>query len=237
MIIPDDVKLIQTQLITAKGKPKTYYCDLNNNGKYQHILKGPYRNPEDVNKVIISDYIKRKVDLIDVDCKAVNYKNDLYLLCLNIIDIDENNIINKSSKLESSVIIYNGDHYLFNHEYLNVMDSEQELELLKILAFRKIIGTNDNCPRNIIFFDGMLVSIDDPILYKSTNFIYKTSLNESIKGKYLNILNTHFNDLVIFLNEFKKVINELDNSVIGTNEKKFMLNSIKELSTVSGWKF
>lgn len=237
MIIPDDVKLIQTQLITAKGKPKTYYCDLDNNGKYQYILKGPYRSPDDVNRVIMSDYIKRKVNLIDVDCKAVSYKNDLYLLCLNVVDINESNIINKSSKLESSVIIYNGEHYLFNHEYLNLMNSEQELELLKILAFRKIIGTNDNCPRNIIYFDGMVVSIDDPILYKSTNFVYKTSLNENIKNRYLTLLNTHFNELLAFLNSFKKVVNELDNSVIGTNEKKFMLNRINELSTASGWKF
>ena len=46
--------IVQTQLITSKWKPTVYYCDKNNNNKYEYILKKKMKR-EEMDKYVDSD--------------------------------------------------------------------------------------------------------------------------------------------------------------------------------------
>lgn len=140
-----DGKLIQTQLITAKWKPTVFYYDKNNNNKYEFILKKKMKRKE-MEECINCGKMKKILNLPSLDTKIENEN----LIMKNLIKIEPNNIIKKTSKLETNVNIYNGEHYLYNHKLQEKLNNDELIELFKLLLFRKIIGTNDTCERNII---------------------------------------------------------------------------------------
>ena len=237
--IDPDTPLIQTQLITARYKPHTYYCDLDMDGSYGYVLKGPFSDLGVIRSILLSDYVKKLINLSPLDYKIVRYKDNYYMLCNNLIEIEPGNIIEKSSKLESSVIIYNGDHFFFRYEMLNDMDKELgsslSLELFKILLFRKVIGTDDTNPRNIILFDGMLSSIDDPMLMKETPYMFKTPLKEATCEACLKVLRKHFKKLTEFINSFANKVKNDD--VLRQEYKTFILHKLMLYSNIENWKF
>ena len=47
-VLKDDVHLIQTQLITGQYKAKVYYCSLDGGENYNYILKGPFKNENEI---------------------------------------------------------------------------------------------------------------------------------------------------------------------------------------------
>jgi hypothetical protein len=54
-----------------------------------------------------------------------------------------------------------------------------DFQILRTLLFRKIIGTNDTCHRNILVIDGIIYSIDDPALKKTTPCIWKMTMSSA----------------------------------------------------------
>ena len=81
--------------------------------------------------------------------KKVSYKNQVYILSINMILIDKSNIITSDLEVDD-IPIYNGNNCSFSHQYIQSLSSNESLELLKILAFRKIIGAIDNCTKTRI---------------------------------------------------------------------------------------
>lgn len=232
--IDDDVKLIQAQLITSKYKPRVYFCDIDKNNEFNYVLKGPYNDIKSIRSVLLSDYIKKKLNLSSAFYDVKEYKNEYYLCCNNLIVIDSNNVEEKKSKLEKS-LIYNGDLYLFDNDKLDILNSNQTIELFKILAFRKAIGTNDTCTRNIVFYDDILSSIDDPMLLKETEYIFKKPLNEKMCKKYEMLLKKNFKQIKEFINEFASFV-KTDN-VINVNDKSFILKQLMQLLKRDNWIF
>ena len=182
----DNVSLIQTQLITAAHKAKVYYCSLDKGENYNYVLKGPFKKEDEMESQLMSDVIKQKLLNSDgsYSSKKVCFGNQTYILSKNLIQIDQKKIVIKSSKIEENVSIYDGNKHFYSHELINLLTDEEILELLKILAFRKIIGTNDTCTRNIIYYDKHLYTIDDPVLLKTTPYMFKIHL-----GKFEDLYN------------------------------------------------
>ena len=122
-----------------------------------------------------SDKIKKIIEIPNLNVKIEN--NNLTMK--NLIKIYPNNLVAKTAKLENNVNIYNGDHYLYNHNILDKLDNDELTQLFEILLFRKIIGTNDTCEMNIIYINNKLISIDDPILFKEIEFMWKKPLTKN----------------------------------------------------------
>lgn len=234
--IEGDIKLIQTQLITSQYKVKVFYCSINDESKYKYILKGPFLKENELSSQLLSDCIKRKL-LKNDDCyssKKVRYESNIYYLSSNLIPIDENKVIQKSSKLEENVNVYNGNKYLYSHEYINILSQNEIIELLKILAFRKIIGTNDTCTRNIIYYNHHLYSIDDPVLLKTTPFMFKvhTEKYEKIYNKHIQ---SNFKEIQKFLLEWQDIIKNAND--ISDNVKSFIFTQISKYLISNNWIF
>ena len=232
--LDDDVKLIQVQLITSKYKQHVYFCDIDKNEEFNYIIKGPYNDINTIRSILLSDYIKKKLDLSSAFYNVVEYKSNYYMLCNNLIDVDPNKIELKQSKLEKS-IIYGGDLHLFDHGKLDSLNSNQIIELFKILVFRKAIGTNDTCERNIIFYDNILSSIDDPMLFKETEYMFKKPLNEKLCRKYEMLLKENFKKIKEFINRFAAIIT--NDSIINVNHKSFILKQLMNLLKRNNWIF
>ena len=221
--------LIQTQLITSKWKPTVYYYDKNNNNKYEYILKKKMKRTE-MEECINSDGMKKILDLPYLDIKIENDN----LIMRNLIEIEPNNVIVKKSKLEDNANVYNGEHYHYNHKKLDNLNDDELLELFKILLFRKIIGTNDTCERNIIYNNNKLFSIDDPMLLKETEFIWKKPLNKELAKKYKEKLKIIFDKLKLFITDAETKIRE---NKIDKKEKDFMIKQLNIYNNMVNWKF
>ena len=222
--------LIQTQLITSKWKTPVYYYDKNNNNKYEYILKKKMKRIE-MEEYINIDKMKKLLNMQDLNVKIENDN----LIMKNIINIDPNNTVIKSSKLESNVNIYNGEYYHYNHKLLDKLNNEELIQLFQILLFRKIIGTNDTCERNIIYINNKLYSIDDPMLFKETDFMWKKPLNQELKNKYVEKLKNIFEKIKNFIKNAESLINSCKE--LSKKEKDFMIKELNIYNNLNNWKF
>ena len=185
----------------------------------------------EIENCVNSDTIKKLINLQNLN---ITIENDS-LVMKNIITIDPKNTVVKTSKLESNVNIYNGEHYHYNHKQLDKLNNDELIQLFEILLFRKIIGTNDTCQRNIIHIDNKLVSIDDPMLLKETNFMWKKPLNKELAGKYYQKLKDNFEKIQNFIKNPEGKIKE--NKELGKKEKEFILKELNIYSNLNNWKF
>lgn len=231
----NNVKLIQVQLIYATYKPRVYFCSINNGKIFDYVLKGPFNKKEDMDPQLLSDVIKNELlTIAPYDSKIVSYNREIYIMSLNLIPVEKDNVVIKNSKLESNVTIYNGDRYIFNNNLDKLTKNEKE-NLLEILAYRKIIGTNDTCNRNIIYYNNLFYTIDDPILLTQTNYIFNKPLNDKLSEKYKRILYENFAYMKNILKSWDKIIYYSD--LIPDNVKIFMRLRIVELLHKNNWVF
>lgn len=173
-------KVLQVQLITAKNKPKTYYYDLNDNGEYEFILKGPM-DYYTAQRNILSDKLKADMYLKN---QNMIYR-DGYLISDNFIIIDPKDVKTVSSKLEKDVILYNGLTGGCTSKTPEIMNDDELNEFIYCLLFRKVIGTNDTTFRNFLYVGGHVITIDDPILNVDTPYLFKTKLNEKVANVFI----------------------------------------------------
>ena len=214
-----DLRLIQTQLITGRSKPRTWFCcNLNK------VIKGPL-NIKQIKELIDSDKLKGLFKLKRVHTEVIEIDSEFYLMFDNLIPINENETIVKSSKLETNVTIYNGNLYILSSKEFSNLSDNVKLKVIKNLIFRKIIGTNDTCDRNIIVYKNTVASIDDPVLLQETEFMFKTHIvNTQVRTSYEDAYEKN-----------KKIIDdwlqEIRNKIINKKGKtwKFILNKIDNL--------
>lgn len=251
-----DVKLIQTQLITSKHKPFVYFCDLNNENSYKYILKGPYSEETDIKLQIISNKLKNHLFRTDkynskIVCYAgpfkegVYYQNQLYLLSHNIIPINPKKVQIMNSKLEHGVLIYIGDKYLIDKDdQLYCKEDNTIIDLLMIIAFRKIIGANDTCNRNIIYYEKTFYSIDDAILYDNyvgekpyiyTKYMFKNMLSGELYYVYKHYIEIYFPDVLTILNDWEQKL--LKSKGLTDKFLKYALQNINSLKSIENWHF
>lgn len=230
------VELLQTQLKTAINKQNTYFCSLNKGQSFDFILKGPFLNDNDMEPLILSNIIKQKLLPLhsSYNYKVVRFRNQNYLATNNFIPIDKSLKAVKSSKLETNVSVYEGNKYFLNHKYVENLSNNEEIELLNVLAFRKIIGNNDTCCRNIIHYNKHIYSIDDHVLLKETPFMFIMKL-EKFKNSYQKIVYKNFATVSDFLRKWQEIIKISDD--IPVNVKSFIFTQIAKLLIITNWVF
>ena len=231
--------VIQTQLVTNKSKPQVYYADTNHDNSYSTIIKGPYKQTKTnqlwVMRQIASDKIKTPLGLLS----PLSYKQEIdgktYLFSKNFVTISpmEENTEIRSSKIESNVKIYTGNHFHYDHSQISTLTKNEQVELFKALLFRKCIGTNDTCPRNILHVDSSFITIDDPILLKDTRYIWKTKLNPKIAKQYESAIKSCFDELLPIIQRWKKLFARTNNADLKTHATKIL----DELENSDNWKF
>ena len=232
------MQLIQAQLITARGKPRTYYGGAN----FEFILKGPL-TVEYGYQQVLSDTLKQYLGLTSENIQlrlCVDEVDEplLYIQADNFIDIDPNSVTTKSSKLERDVAIYNGPTYLYSDSLFPEMTDNRKLELFMCLFFRKLIGTNDTCNRNIICTDDIIASIDDPVLYKRTPFMFKKQLNDKLAKMYMTSLRKLWPWMSDYIRRCRKWLkSNLDQFELNTEEVEFITNMCIEMSDITNWRF
>lgn len=214
-----DLRLIQTQLITGRSKPRTWFCcNLNK------VIKGPL-NIKQIKELIDSDKLKRIFKLKRVHTEIIEIDGEFYLMFDNLIPINENETIVKSSKLETNVTIYNGNLYVLSSKEFSNLSDNVKLKVIKNLIFRKIIGTNDTCDRNIIVYKNKVASIDDPVLLQETEFMFKTHIvNTQVRTSYEDAYEKNKKIIDDWLQEIRNKINNKKGKTW-----KFILNKIDNL--------
>jgi len=223
------IEHLQTQLITSKHKPKTFYISFSRSQapEFSHVLKFPM-NQNDINNMIMSDKFKNLFGLISLNIKQIqvidsfnNFNNGIIMTNFNT-QIDSNNIVIKSSKLENEVVIYNGNHLHLEWDNLYNLTHDEQINYLKILAFRYIIGTNDTTNRNILKVESKFISIDDPALFISPKMIYKSPIPIKHRQIFSQILNSNF----------QEIQNWLQNIMV---KNIFCQEQINKLMNINNW--
>ena len=220
----NQLKLLQVQLITAKHKPRVWFC----NDRY--VLKGPMTS-EQCEQLELSDKLKALFQLKTVNYRRLTLDGKLYLLSDCLYDVDYNNFIVKSSKLESNVNIYNGPIHGIDNSSIKSYLPHIQLDLLKNLAFRKLIGTNDTCERNIIIDPKLnfVASIDDPVLLTDTPFIFKKQItNKPLKTAYQNMIKEFGAEVQGFIDECTLRLLDSKKHDIPKNVVDYIINNYSE---------
>ena len=216
----EDLELIQTQLITGRFKPRTWFCN-------DKVIKGPLDDLQ-ITQLILSDKLKHLFGLKQIHTKVIKIDDKFYLMFDNLIPIDKTKTIIKSSKLETNVTIYNGDLYVLSSKNFVGLDEHVKLGVIKNLIFRKIIGTNDTCDKNIIIYNNEVASIDDPVLLQETSYMFKKHIvNSNVRKSYEEVYDKNKDQITTWLNDIRDKINH--NNKINCVIKDFMLNQIDNL--------
>lgn len=235
----EEVELVQVQCITSRYKPRTFFMKMKSEKVYKYILKGPFVKVEDMNEIILSDELKVKFGLFSPKAKRVSFNGDnRYLLSINYaLVIDPVETITRTTKLETNVKIFNGSTSVYpNKTPLTNFSNELQLEVLKCLAFRKIIGTNDTCQRNLVINEsnGQCCSIDDPALFTQTACVWKKPItNQQMKNGFRTSLKNNWNEVVSFIGHIVEVLDE--DETIDEEQKEFMFDKCDELSEMKNW--
>lgn len=214
------------------------YCDEG----YKYILKGPFKTVDEIESQLLSDRLKN--DLLSLSIKIesnIAVLNDkTYYKTTNLIPIYPLNVTTESSKLESNVKIYAGNKHVFEHKYIGFLYSNDDqkrhsmhMTLFLSLAFRKIIGTNDTCTRNLLLVDGEVYTIDDPALFKQTPLMYKSNVPKSFVHAYEQQLHTYFDDILEEIARWMDVIDEA--TYLTQKQKEFMKDRCNELADEDMW--
>ena len=204
-----EVKLLQTQLVTGNGKARVYYCDIKKDlsdyfprifhEEYGFILKTPLKQNE-IDSIILSSEIKNMLGMISDNPIQINPTS---ILSVNFVPVDEDDYVVKTSKLETDVKIYNGNKYSYHSD----MISKNPLEVFKGLLFRKIIGTNDTVDRNFIYIANRIISIDDPALFKETEYIFKKPLAQKYRQNYIKYFDKCWSEIEQVIVKFPYIWN------------------------------
>ena len=239
-----DFKMIQTQLITGKSKPRTWFADFDGSGNFNYVIKGPL-TPEAAFQQILSDKLKTLLNLVSMESESIILTNEenekdisdeLYILSKNLVTIDPESVTIKNSKLETNVVIYSGQTNVYSDSKFNGFSEERKLEFFKCLFFRKMIGANDTCCRNIICSNDTIATIDDPVLFKETDYMFKVPLNERLSKMYTKALKEQWEGILTYIKKVKKTIskNQFD---LSDKELEFMKEKCDEMTKVENWNF
>lgn len=226
--LDDNIKLVQKH--SSSNSNVNVYINSSN----KRILEGPYESVKSLRKTLLSDHIKKNLNLFCMNYKIVEYKRKYYLVWTNI---KVSNEISKAISEETFDETSNNHKFLnhFEHEKIETMKSKQIVELFKIVVFRKVIGTKNTNVNDILCYNKTLFSINDSMLLKETRYIFKKSLDEKLCHKYKLLLKKHFKKIIRFINQFMIFI--YNDKIINTNCKTFMLNQLSKLTKLSNWKF
>lgn len=235
------ISQVQVQCITSRHKPRTWFIKLKPGKSYTHILKGPMRPPSnEAAELILSDKIKSMLGLVSPKSRLVDYRAEKYLLSLNMADIqDPIKTITRTTKLETNVEVFDGNLNILNDKQILNYSLPIQAEILKLLFFRKLIGTNDTTARNFIvnLNKNICCSIDDPVKMVAENgFMFKKQFNHNLKLQWEQSLANTWDIVYEFICNCSDIVLAKQRT-LGKQLTDYMLDVCDEYSDIENWHF
>ena len=231
----NNLNLIQIYLQRKKHYAKVFYCDLNHNGKFEYILKGPYIFKNYITTRLLADYLKKKVGLTSLDSTLVDYNSEYYILSKNFVYVNPESIEFRKGVNDAGQV-YSGERYWFYNHRIVHLTSEQIIDLFKILAFKKAIGTKDVDHTSILLHEDKLFSVGDDLMCKDRKYMFTFAFrSERLTKTYKKELKKIFPTINEFIQNFATVVNS--DELLGMNEKIFITGQLMMLMKRSNWKF
>lgn len=223
----DFESFLQAQLITRKNSPKVYFC-IRKTDQETMVVKGP--DDKYIKNYMISQILKEKIEISHPSAYKQQYiglNTDeigqfLVSKCVGMESkYDPNNFEIKGKTLEKDVKISKN---LVNHWQDQRLNSDiLAKKCFLALAFRKCIGTNDTCDRNLLVHNkNEVVSIDDPALWKNTEFMWKKPLNKIRKEIYIKALKKVWTHIETELARWADCIKNLQDTRNALSEAGFL---------------
>ena len=133
------------------------------------------------------------------------------------------------------------------HGNLNILNDKQILnyslpiqaEILKLLFFRKLIGTNDTTARNFIvnLNKNICCSIDDPVKMVAENgFMFKKQFNHNLKLQWEQSLANTWDIVYEFICNCSDIVLAKQRT-LGKQLTDYMLDVCDEYSDIENWHF
>ena len=193
--LPGFHNIVQTQLITSRGKPHTYYATSDKDNK-KYVLKGPMTI--DMRKQIMrSEKIKKVLTLNHLNVEFINIFNENWMKMDCLLDYDYEKKELKSSKLEENIYIYNGENCNINFDDIN---EENFMEIFINYLFRLVIGANDHCARNFITNGKDIYSIDDHCLDQDFDHINNIKMKKDNRIRWDSYIIKYKEEILQYLN-------------------------------------
>jgi hypothetical protein len=172
--------VLQAQLLTGVGKPRTWFAT---KGGQQYVVKGPV-SVEERDACLRSQAIKELLGLPHTQLVA---EGDFLVQCC-LFDYTTCPTEIRGSRLESKrPILSPSVSMAWRHDLVQQISDTVLLQLMETLLFRRLVLTNDTCPQNILFVDGVVYSIDDGAYNKYPRQMWKRRLGEE-RQDYLDAL-------------------------------------------------
>lgn len=177
MAIPDFLStydnVLQAQLITAKGKPRTWFGTQDGQ---QYVIKGPL--PEKERRECMTT--QRLKEVLGVPHTYMREEGE-FMVQRCIRDYTTLPTVVQSSRWEKGIRVPVFGAWEWKDEYVaDASDTAVAQSMLEALLFRKIAGTNDTCSHNFIVDGCTVYSIDDRALGKRTRFMWKKALVDPV---------------------------------------------------------
>lgn len=230
-----NLNLIQIYLQRKKHYAKVFYCDLDHNGKFEYILKGPYIFKNYITARLLADYLKKKVGLTSLDSTLVEYKSEYYILSKNFVYVNPENVEFRKGVNDAGQV-YSGERYWFYNHRIVQLTPEQIIDLFKILVFKKAIGTKDVDHTSILLHEDKLFSVGDDLVCKDRKYVFTFAFrNDRLTKTYKKELKKVFPIINEFIQNFAAIVNS--DELLGMNEKIFITGQLMMLMKRSNWKF
>ena len=198
-VIPGYRNIIQTQLITSRGKPPVYYATSNEDNK-KYVLKGPMTFVMR-KQIMRTEQIKIKLKLNHLNLEFVNLFGENWMKEDSLLDYDIDKKELKTSKLEENVYIYSGDNCNYNFDHI---DESNFMDIFTNYMFRLVIGCNDHCARNFIINDNKVYSIDDHCLDLDFDSIDMIKMKKDIRLKWDSYIIVHKVEILKILKKWNR---------------------------------
>jgi hypothetical protein len=219
---------LQAQPRTARWKPPVYFvCS----ARGQKVVKGPVS--EDIaRQTMLTEEVKWRLGLHHANMHRETYSEGVYLVADALVPYDPNEYLVRTTKIEQVKLVV-APPLSWNHAML-VQNDDLAVELFAVLAFRRCVGTNDTCPRNILVVprpDGghTLYSIDDPTKLTPAKFMWSKSMFQSL---YDLTLTRVWDRVQARVATWERKIDSIPPGVRG-----YFAQSLSELKHRSAWHF
>lgn len=225
---PTYSRIVQIQPITRRGKARVWFATTNIAGKdTQVVLKGPVKEAE-ATAVMKTEALKKTLGLPHANVRLETHEDKTYIVADNVAsDYTTFPTRQVTTKLEKDVTVVDVEKAaLGTWNQVMLEDNMKTANLLVALAFRKVTGANDTCPRNMVIAGDAVYSVDDAAVEKETAHVWSKGLVKP-KAAYEAALAKHWGTVSTTLAAWKAKV----------PADSYAAVHIEALSTQEGWKW
>ncbi len=215
--------ILQTQLITEKDKPRSWFAT---RGSNQYVIKGPISEKER-DECLRSQTFKELLGIPHTNMRAEGE----YLIQTCIGDYTTLQTEVRSSRWEKKVRVPIVGLTAWSESYLaSHIPPSIHISLLEGLLFRKIMGTNDTCNQNFVVHKDLVYCIDDRSMNMHLPYMWKGPVKNP---KYSELLDTFWPALQTTMSRWKWLLQNSAKEL----DVQFALEVLHRMQNKDCWKF